>query len=70
MANMTPPAIEADLNGYLDLCKDDVVKRMGISFSTLDSQGRPILDACFSKEGWTFGELKFNSLISMYDINC
>lgn len=70
MANMTPPGIEADLNHYLDLCKDDVNKRIGISFDKSDSQGRPILDALFSKEGWTFGELKFNSLNRMYDINC
>lgn len=70
MANMTPLTIEADLDLYLAMCIDDVYERIGISFSRLDSQGRPTLDVRFSKEGWTFGELKFNSLISMYNINC
>ena len=51
MANMTPSAIGADLNRYLDLCKDDVYNRIGISFSRKDSKGRPRLDALFSKDG-------------------
>ena len=56
MANMTPQAIEADLGHYLKLCKDDVCKRIGISFSKSDSKGRPTLDPRFSKHDWTFSE--------------
>ena len=60
---MSPPTIEADLDFYLDRCKEDVEKRIGIRFRTEDSEGRPRLDALFSKDGWSFGELKFNPLI-------
>ena len=68
MTNMTPPTIETNLNHYLGLCKDDVRGRIGISFSKSDIRGRSTLDPRFSKDGWTFGELKFNSLILMHDI--
>lgn len=50
---------QAEAEEYIELCENEVLETIGITFNVVTGQNRPALDFFFqSGNGWTYGELK------------